>query len=160
MAIVVGLGFVAAGLVVVRNHLIMRRKRQRADGWPTAEARIAKLRRSGMGTKVRTIGGDPKDDEYGKYFVDLEYTYTVGGESRSSSRVSFGSDPIVKQEVVLLFEQYAEGETTRVYYDPQDPEFAVLMLDRPGGKPNSALWMGVIAILAGCTVVAAQLLRS
>ncbi len=155
----VGIAFVLIGSVVMLRHVLSRRKMNQPGRFAETTGTITRLKRTGLGAKVRVVGEAKEQDSYRKYRVDLEFTYKVDGKPYRSDRVSFNSAPFVKQEVDALFARFQEGMTTPVLFERGRPEFAVLMKDRPGGKPHSDFWMGMITTLAGISTLVAVLAK-
>ena len=103
-------------------------------GWPHVPGHV---RAAGPLEQPHERGAPP--------FQRVRYVYTVAGIDYESNRVSFGRSP--RERVVSGAEVvgYSENERVTVYYDPKDPESAVL---EPG--PTTAGW---IAIAAGVGLV-------
>ena len=78
-------------------------------------------------------------------FQRVRYAYTVAGIDYESHRVSFGRSPKERILSGAGVVGYQDNERVTVYYDPRDPESAVL---EPG--PTTAGW---IAIAAGVGLV-------
>jgi len=82
------------------------------------------------------------------------YTYTANGIQRIGTRIDF-SDAVLAfpqdQAMVWLGDHYPVGKTLTVYYDPSNPDMAVLV---PGAKDLVfiALWSSIV--LTGCFVLA------
>ena len=62
--------------------------------------------------------------------LNVIYRYRVGGEEYESNRVNFGF-LMSREEMEEKLALYSEGSHVMVYYDPEDPEAAVL---EPGGE--------------------------
>jgi hypothetical protein len=110
--------------------------------WPTAEARIVSSTvKSEVGKKGGLI-----------YNAQVNYAYTVNGESLTSGRVRFGSittgNPI---RPTLIVEKYPVGSSVTVHYSASDPFFAVL---EPGIQSASLIVVGIGVLFAGVGVAA------
>jgi hypothetical protein len=64
--------------------------------------------------------------------LDLTYEYTVDGNSYASGLVDFGENiRPTKVSANALLNKYPEGANVPVYYDPADPQRAILQLAWP-----------------------------
>lgn len=90
--------------------------------WPSTRARITKSslradhhRHSGDVTKVRNV-------------PHVEYEFTLGDRVIKGTRIGIGEIP---DDVEATLEHYRVGATVPVYYDPKNPENALLERDAP-----------------------------
>jgi hypothetical protein len=132
-----------SGLIVYR----MERVRQAAH-WPSTRARITRSELSadhrGRMDDVTTVVNVPA----------VEYEFTLGGRTIRGTRIGIGDTPGNDPGVETTLDRYPVGATVPVYYNPENPEDAVLERDPPLG----ATWMYAIAaavLLAGIGAVAA-----
>lgn len=99
--------------------------------WPSVQGEI-------IDSKVESykIGGDRPTQRYG---VSLEYEYEIKGQSFTGSSYSYGPDgpdPIVDEtgyvdtetEATAFLPQYPKGKTVTVYYNPDNPREACLLV--------------------------------
>ncbi len=147
--IAIALTFSIAGILIMVKHVCIRRRYFINNKMVQAQGRITCLQRTGLGSKVRKVGSPSYEDYYKKYSVDLEYRFDVDGIEYRSTKLTFGSDVTVHNEVDEVFKQFSEGDEVSVFYKLGDPGTSVLLIDRPGSKPNSDFWMGFISLVAG-----------
>jgi len=61
-----------------------------------------------------------------KYYLDIEYTYSVNGESFTESRINIVDDSYALDEAKEKLQDYTVGKDITVFYNPENPERAVL----------------------------------
>lgn len=143
MALFAGGFFVAiAGVIVYNAH-----QAQAASHWPTTRGRIMhsgmqRAQRAGAGNS--TVGNMP----------NIEYVYSVGGTEYHGNRIRGGSIIADSAEATSAPSRYPVGRETAVYYNPTNPQDAVL---EPGAPLRTrTAYMGAAAIvLGGLAIVAA-----
>ena len=123
---------VGAGLIIW--SLQSFELRNRSTGWPSTEGEI--------------VSSEMEPDG-----VNLLYEYEVGGEAFLSSRVSL-FDGATADDPDWLLERYPEETRVEVFYDPYDPQQAML---RRGGAAHlyAALAIGLFVTLIACAGVLA-----
>lgn len=121
------LAFSALGIGLIIFGLFTLREASRSRGWATVEGRVVSANvnvfTGKSGTTWRPI---------------VIYSYSVGGIRFMSSRIAF--HPVAAADragAAKVAAQYPAGRTIPVFYDPRDPEQAVL---EPGGNP----WVPII----------------
>ncbi len=142
---IAAIGFGIAGLV---GYFKLRREQQASARWPTATGTITQ---SSVETEV-----EQEEDDRGRerselvYRVALQFAYRVGAREFHSTHWNWGwtalhSDRSRAEEVVA---KYPVGRQVTVYYDPAQPETAVL---EPANKVGVAapLLVGLFLIPAG-----------
>lgn len=138
--IVIGSALIVAGLLAARRSA-------RTRAWPTAEgtvlaSEVVRERSSSSSTTTTTAG------QY-VYKAEVAYEYEVNGDRYVSNRVqlldvSSSNDNRAR----ATRERYNSGDRVRVYYDPKNPERAVL---EPGGAGGS--WL-LFVVGAGFVIIA------
>jgi hypothetical protein len=124
--------FVAIGLWFLVKFALNMGKANRAMNWPTVEGRVTeslvsthRSRRSDSGARTNLYG------------ALVRYSYMVKGVEYSGERVTFAdthNSDRSKAEAILA--RYAIGAAVRVYYNPEDPQNALL---EPGISNQSFL---------------------
>ena len=121
-AVVMGLFFMAipgfiAGLILWKVDEL-----RQAATWPSTRARITKSelradhhRHSSDVTTVKNV-------------PDIEYEFTLGNQVIKGKRIGVGEIP---DDVEATLAHYRVGTTVPVYYDPKNPENALLERDAP-----------------------------
>lgn len=110
MFVAVGLGFACWGCVLLR--------RAAASGaWPSVEGRVVRSRVSAM-----------SGENGPTYAPDVGYVYLVDGAERTAARLFVGDSLSTSDGGYArgYCERYPVGKTVSVYYDPDDPDSAVL----------------------------------
>ena len=79
------------------------------------------------------------------YHLDLRYEYTIAERDYSGYKIGLANIMYnEKAEALEVLKKYPKGSQVTVYYDPQDPELAVLEKSEPG---NGAMTMALSVIL-------------
>jgi hypothetical protein len=116
----------AVGLIIF--GLFSMRETSRSRGWVKTDGRV-------VASNVRQFTG--KDTT--TYRPMVIYSYSVGAARFMSSRIAFRPVTSGDRTVAAQFAaRYPVGRTLPVFYDPQDPEQAVL---DQGGNP----WVPILA---------------
>jgi hypothetical protein len=121
-AVVMGLFFMAipgfiAGLILWKVSEL-----RHAATWPSTRARIIK---SELRADHHRHGGDVTAV---KNVPDIEYQFTLGDRVITGKRIGVGEIP---DNVEATLEHYRVGTTVPVYYDPKNPQDALLERDAP-----------------------------
>jgi hypothetical protein len=103
-----------------------------AANWPSTRARITK---SAVRLEHRSGARDVTEV---KNLPDIEYEFTLGDRVIKGTRVSVADNTANVQE---MLDHYKVGATVPVYYDPHDPEKALLERD----PPLPVAWLYAIA---------------
>jgi hypothetical protein len=120
--IVMGLFFMAMPSFLAGLILWKLSELRHALTWPSTRARITKSslradhhRHSGDVTKVRNV-------------PHVEYEFTLGNRVIKGTRIGVGEIP---DNIEATLDHYRVGTTVPVYYDPKNPENALLERDAP-----------------------------
>ncbi len=114
---------------------------RQASRWPSAEGKVIASR---VESRTR-LPGDPAydfDDTEVTNEPLVEYEYHVGGRKYRGKRITIG-EKTSSYELESLLARYPVGTAVTVYYDPANPQTAVLERDFP-----ASVW----AIGVGCVV--------
>jgi hypothetical protein len=133
---------VIAGVIVYKMREV-----RRAASWPSAQGRIVRSRtrsvhrqRSGEATKVANL-------------PDIEYAFSVGGVEYRGHRIGIGEIAADSPEAQGVLERYKVGRTGPVFYNPANPQEAVL---ERGAPASPAVMYGIAAgvmLIGGAIVV-------
>jgi Protein of unknown function (DUF3592) len=132
-----------AGAIVYKMQQV-----KRAARWPSAQGRIVRSQlrvvRHRQADRPSTTGNVP----------DVEYVFSVGGTEFRGKRISIGEIPAGSPQVAAALERYQVGRTGPVFYNPDDPNEAVLERDPP---ISTGAMYGIAAgvMLVGFAVVVA-----
>jgi hypothetical protein len=120
-----GLLIVILSLVILLTVSVRRlvgTKIQEAEHWPSTQGVV-------LTSEVRDAGGDSG------WYANVVYRYEVGGCVYENSRIAVAVEPGSQsfQAHQQLAARYPVGAQVMVYYNPQNPADAALMI----GDPNS-----------------------
>ena len=104
-----------------------------SNSWPSTPGTVIEARIE----QYRTTGGTTSEKTIGHFF----YQYNVNGEDYVSSRLNFFS---ISGDPVTAAKTHEPGQQVQVYYDPDDPERAVLEPGLPGFFVWLSLGFGVL----------------
>ncbi len=107
--LVIGLGLIAYnGYNIYRSSI--------SGSWPSVKGTV-------QSSSVKRINRAKKSD---RYQVNIVYKYEVEGKSYNGSRVRFGEQPDTSMEADSIVAKYPVKSEVTVYYQPGNPEEAVL----------------------------------
>jgi hypothetical protein len=89
------------------------------------------------------------------YDYSVEYEYTVDGKSHRSDEITFADPPrrSVRGWVVKgRARKYPLGKTVTVYYDPHDPSFSVLELEKGDYHSNDLRFLMISALMSAISL--------
>jgi hypothetical protein len=118
----------------------------RAKSWLAASGRIVSSK--SVDRRVQRPGVDNGTEV--RNFADVTYEFKVDGKTRKGSRVSIGED-LGNVEVAETLIRYPAGADVTVYYNPNNPEQAVLERDPPKGA-FGCLGFGIALLISGAVV--------
>lgn len=110
---------IAVAIVVKMNKV------RRASRWPMAPGRIVSSKTREVTTKQS--GGAPSVGNV----PDITYVYTVDGIEHRGKRIGIGEIRPDSPEVEAALDRYQVGRTGPVFYNPEDPDEAVLERNPP-----------------------------
>jgi hypothetical protein len=129
---------VAAGMLVV--GFINRRRAQASQGWPMVLGRV---------TDARVVSST--DSEGGTtYEPHVSYAYDISGRTFKNARLAFGGtvgdgNPAGARRTVA---RYPAGAIVHVYYEPTNPQNAVL--ERRSGVGGFYFGLGLLLLVFAC----------
>ena len=147
-ALVAGVAVFIGGILLIVTYLKIQKQKEVARSWPVVKGRIDRIKKTGKGAKV--IGAE--GDGYREYFLSTKYSYSVAGQQYEGTRILFGGDLIVKEDVDWFCERYIEGAPAQIIYDPNNPKTSLLAIDHPRGKDKAELFFGVILLALGVII--------
>lgn len=115
-AVLAGLLFAGSGSWLMYTSVKKYRTSARRDAFEPVEAQV-------LGSELRVNSGESTS-----YIPEIEYEFTVAGETYTSDSVYPGTDFNIKNRdfAESLVDRYSEGEVVEAYYDPEDPTDAFL----------------------------------
>ena len=138
---IAGIMFPIALLLVVLG-LINQRRAQASQAWPAVAGQITGSR---LGTQ--------SSDDGTSYFPMVHYQYAVAGQAYQNDRIVFGGGITGNRgpaETILA--RYPVGHTVPVYYNPANPQEAVL--ERRSGSTTLLVGIGAFLMVLGCGIFA------
>ncbi len=138
--------FFAAGVAAVVFGIRNRKKAEESAGWPGVQGVITNA--------WIEESRDTDEDGYTSttYTPKWQYEYQLGSQTYSSQKISFGGERGYgsRKKAEQELTKYSMSGQVRVYYNPQDPEEAVLVQGTKGTM--AGIIVGVILILvSACT---------
>jgi hypothetical protein len=137
------LGFIGAGIFLIYRSVQSRKKAEASQGWPSTAGQISESR---VDHSTHTDTDGDSSDSYTPY---VEYTYQVAGQTYTGHEITFGFKQgfgnASKAQTVVG--KYPVGAQVSVYYDPADPQQAVL--ERQAGGFGAGLVLGIIFLVVG-----------
>ena len=132
-----------AGVVVHKMNQV-----HHAARWPSAQGRI-------VTSKIRTVTTKLADGSPSRGNApDIEYVFSVDGVEHRGKRIGIGEIKPDSPEVEAALERYEVGRTGPVYYNPEDPNEAVLERDAPASPATMYTFAGGL-MFVGLAVVTA-----
>jgi hypothetical protein len=132
-----------AGVIVYKMREV-----HRAARWPSAQGRIVRSKTRTVKTKV---GDGPASRGNAP---DIEYVFSVDGVEHRGKRIGIGEIKPDSPEVEAALDRYQVGRTGPVYYNPEDPNEAVLERDAPA-NPATMYTVAAGVMFVGLAVVIA-----
>ena len=83
------------------------------------------------------------------YYPEIVYSYSVNGEEYQSDMYRFYEMGMTETEATTVVGRYTEGGSASCYYDPANPEDAVLTLDSDRSGMYTLAGFGLLLLLAG-----------
>ncbi len=141
--------FGMAGAALLYTYFQQRGEARASAGWPATEGKIihTEVRASSSGDSLNTV-----------YYPQIRYEYSVLGQTYTGSQITFGGTPAKNtlREAKKALAAYPYGASVTVYYNPENPQDAVLKRTLRGGA--LMLTLGSVFILsAGCLILAGLL---
>ncbi len=82
------------------------------------------------------------------YHMDLEYEYTVEGRTLIGRKIGLANIMYdTKQEALDVLAQYPVGQDINLFYDPQEPELAILTREEPGNGWMTITLAGILLFI-------------
>ena len=139
-----GLLFVGGGVFMIYLGRQSQKKADASQNWPSVNGTIQDVKAA----KNYHSGADD-DINVDTYSPKLRYSYTVEGAGYSSDRIAFGYGKTFNSESAALasLQKYSRGSVVTVYYNPENPNEAVL--ERRNVRQVWGLVGGILLIVLG-----------
>jgi hypothetical protein len=136
---------IALGVFLVGNFFKIRRERKASAHWPTAAGTITL---STVREQVEIEEDDRRRREVIKYVPDIRYRYRVGSRDYAGGTVAWGWNAIYGDQgsAAAVTAKYPGGGSVTVYYDPANPESAVL---EPSSRSGAVVPLLAAALMGG-----------
>jgi uncharacterized protein DUF3592 len=143
--LLIGPAFFLLGCLMIWFGLRNRKLAKASKSWPSAAGKIV------VSQVMRSYDAETKRDTYS---ADVQYEYTVGGETLRGKRVQFGagwSTNTARRPAEALVARYPAGAAVSVFYDPAAPSQCTLEQSASGS--NIVLFIiGAAFIIIGLPV--------
>jgi len=128
-----------------------------SQDWPSVEGRIVSSEvRSKRVTYDSSSGTRPRRHSHSytvtRYYPAITYEYCVSGKTYSGRRIMLMGSGLAegnKAHARLVCRRYPEGKVVDVYYDPADPEIAVLERGASGQNYLALILCPVVMLVFG-----------
>ena len=142
IAILIPTLIVAASLGIFAWAWTAYRDGRRSLEWPAVSGRV-----TSSSVTLETTEADADSRLESTYYPSVSYEYRVGGQSFNGTRIGIGGavGTARKADAEAVAKRYAVGSKVDVYYDPANPEYAVLVR----GANIIMVW-----VIAGCGAIA------
>lgn len=143
-SIVFMLGFILLGCVFMFRAVSGRLKSKKAQSWPVVKGRV--------------VSSEVEEDRFrsatGKatiaFVPDISYEYQVNGKSYTSRTVIFGATTYDYLTASRICEKFSVGSEPKVYFNPANPQDAVLLPQATEGLRS--LIPGTFFIVTGIAI--------
>ena len=127
------------GFKILLSYRHIKQKLADSQFCQEGEARI-------VPAEVERIVRRDEDSRTVTFLARVAYTYGVDDQDYQGDQIGFGKlEFSASRKAKAIMENYTEGEKVRVFYNPLDPQEAVL--ERTIFRPSSYLISGLIFIL-------------
>jgi hypothetical protein len=127
------------GVKIFLSYQHTKQKLADSQFWQEGEARI-------LATEVERIVRRDEDSRTVTFLPRVSYTYAVEGQEFHGEQIGFGKFELsAAKKAHAIVEPYPVGENIKVFYNPLDPQEAVL--ERKIYQPGSYLFSSFICIL-------------
>jgi Protein of unknown function (DUF3592) len=130
--------FALGGMYLVYLGIKNMRKAQVAQSWPYAAGQVTGV---DVGESQST---DSDGDRHTSYYPIVRYAYVVNGQSFAGDKLAFGprtgSGRLAKAQAMA--NRYTVGAPVTVYYNPENPEDAVL--EKRAAGTMTTLIVGIV----------------
>ncbi len=133
--------FLGVGIFMLVKHFQGKKKSEESQAWSATTGQVTQ-------SYVRESQSyDSEGYLTTSYYPEVRYTYQVMGAAYSGDKISFGgSVGGSRKKAQEAIAQYPAGKTVPVYYDPNNPEDAVI--ERKMGN-KGFLIAGIVFTLIG-----------
>jgi hypothetical protein len=142
--IIVMLAMFAAGIFMLALGGYEIKGSRETSNWPSITGTITS-------SSVRTETRRESNKTSTVYFPNVQYRYKIDGQPYTSSRIAFGNASGGRKSFAQdVVEKYPSGQKITVYYDPDDPQYAIL--------ETGFTWNSIFIFLGGIVFFAAGVL--
>lgn len=139
-----GLLFVGAGAFMIYLGRRNQKKADASQNWPSTKGTIIET-----GAVKSYHSGADNDSDVTTYSPKLKFSYKVGESQYASDKIAFGYGKSFNSEMSALssIQKYSQGSMVIVYYNPENPNEAVL--ERKNERQVWGLVGGILLIVMG-----------
>ena len=142
--IIVMLAMFAAGIFMLARGGYEIKGAHGTGNWPSTTGKITS-------SSVRKETRRESNKTSTVYYPSVQYRYQIDGRPYTSSRIAFGNASGGRKSFAQdVAEKYPSGQKVTVYYDPDDPQYAIL--------ETGFTWNSIFIFLGGIVFFAAGIL--
>ncbi len=118
---IISLIFVGVGLFLLFIYFRNLIRVRASEGWPASQGIV-------VASWIRESHSTDDDGSTStSYYPEVNYTYSVMGTEYQSDKITFGlKTGGSRGKALKVIAKYVEGNPVTVYYDPDNPQLAVL----------------------------------
>lgn len=156
IAFIMGCVLIFEGIKAIIRYFNLKLQWEKSQTWPSTPGKIIRskvkaVRAPAYGKKRGADGGRTA------FLPDILYSYRANGEDFESGQLFFAQDSYCTNKVASdRVDQYPEGSEVTVYYNPDEPEMALLDRNRDS-EISSTLTSGAAFVVIGLVMVIAAL---
>jgi hypothetical protein len=139
-----GVLFVGGGVIMISLGRRNQKKADASQNWPSVNGTVQDVK------AVKNYHSSADDElDVDTFSPKVRYSYTVGATEYSSERIAFGYGKTFNSESAALasIQKYSQGSLVTVYYNPENPDEAVL--ERKNERQIWGVVGGILLIVLG-----------
>jgi hypothetical protein len=136
---------VLLGAYALWSGVRQRSRAQASSGWPSVQGRALSAE-----VKTRVSRNTKSHVTHRSYVPSVEYEYLVDGAAYRSSQVVFGElSSTLPADAQHIISETVKGDTVQVFYNPQNPQEAVLVNAKAPGSSRRIAVGALVVLVAG-----------
>ena len=143
--LIIGICMIIGGVVALAKALDVNKNVELAIAWPYTDGEIIKSE----------LVASSYARNHTTYSPEVEYSYTVNDEQYTANLIMFGETPsgrFSKMQKIYI-DHYEKGSIVKVYYNPTDPQNAVLKPHEGKGATLYYLLASALAVWGAAHVI-------
>jgi hypothetical protein len=153
---IIGCTLILDGSKAIYRYFNLNTQWKESQAWPSTPGKI--IRSKVKGVRVASFSRHRSADGGRTAFMpDIMYLYCTNGESFESGQLFLGQSTVGNFDYASdLIGQYPEGSEVTVYYNPEEPETALLDRNKDT-EISSKLFSGMIFVMIGLVMLIVSL---